>query len=399
MNLPALRAPRASTALATPVAVGVSTFPSFLPHLPVAFGVLSALSFLLVFAVGRRVAGPHPHLKGRTRIGAVVLGGALTAYLVVLALTVQDGMRARIGMDPLSLNDFGVALAAGLGVVGIVRGIGWMWRRRAVVSRRGVALAAVSSLVVLAPASARAADAGDQVLLTTSPVGASRAYAGLSDSVDDATRARLAVDRLEAAGGLGRKHVVVVIPTGSGWVNPEFVAGLEQRFGSDVATVAMQYDDRPSWMAYLLDRDGAVAGAEALVDEVVARVDALPNGQRPQVHVVGESLGATAGQAALTAPGALGDMRRAAVCSTFWLGTPGGHRTGLARETVAANPDDPIVHGSPAMAWRPTGEHRAWLPVVSVVHTGADVLGALAVPLGAGHRYGSDQPARLQTCD
>ncbi|WP_169743457.1 alpha/beta-hydrolase family protein [Knoellia sinensis] len=398
-----LSVPRASAALATPIALGAAMFPSFLPHLPVALGVMTGMAWLITHAVVRRLvrrlAGRDRHLTGPTHVLAVVLGGALTAYVLGWTLVAQNGMRARIGMDPVSLADVGIAAGTAVALVGVVRGLGWLWRHRSRVSRRGVALIAGLTLVTFAPASAQAASDSDQVLLTPSPVGAVRAYAGLSDSEDDATRARIAVDRLAAAGGLTREHLLVAIPTGSGWVNPEFVRGVEERFGAEVATVSMQYDDRPSWMAYLFDRDGAVSGARALLAEVTASVSAMPAAQRPQVHVVGESLGATAGQSAMLAPGAGGDAARATVCSTFWLGTPGGGRTGLPQETVAANPDDPIVHASPAMAWRPATESRAWLPVVSAVHAGADVLGSLAVPFGSGHRYGADQALRLQTCD
>ncbi|MFC7490123.1 MULTISPECIES: alpha/beta-hydrolase family protein [unclassified Knoellia] len=397
-----LRLPRASTALATPVAVGVATFPSYLPHLPVALGVLTALSFLVVVGIARRLAGPHPRVTGPAHPLVVALGGAVTAYLLFITWTTQAGMRARIGMDPLALPDLGLLVATAAAVVGGYHGLRQLRRRRrARVPRRAVAAVAGLSLLSFAPSAQADADAppSDQVLLTSSPVGAVRAYAGLSESADDAARARIAVDRLVAAGGLAREHLLVAIPTGSGWVNPEFVAGMERRFGSDVATVSMQYDDRPSWVAYLLDRQGAVRGAQALLDAAVAEVSTLPVGQRPQVHVVGESLGATAGQAALLAPGVAGDALRSTVCSTFWLGTPGGGRTGLPRETVAANADDPIVHARPSMALVPPGEDRPWLPVVSFVHAGADVVGALAMPFGAGHRYGADQPERLQTCD
>lgn len=397
------RLPRTSTALATPAALTVATFPSYLPALPVPLGVLAALSFLVVLSLTRRLAGPRPHLTGAAHHVALGLGGALTAYLLVVTWTTQGAMRSRIGMDLLSLSDIGVLVGTALGVVGGARGLGWLWRHRRRVSRRGIAFAAGLSVLTFAPASAQAATAAtvtsDQVLLVPSPVGAVRAYAGLSDTADDAARAHLAVDRLVGAGGLNREHLLVVVPTGSGWVNPEFVAGMERRFGAEVATVSMQYDDRPSWVAFLLDREGAVTGAEALLDAVVARVAALPQDQRPQVHVVGESLGATAGQAALTARGVKGEVRREAVCSTFWLGTPGGGQTGLPRETIAANPDDPIVHARPSMALVPPGEDRPWLPLVSFVHAGVDVVGALAMPFGAGHRYGADQPDRLQTCD
>lgn len=394
-----LRLPRASTALVTPVAVGAAVFPSYLPHLPVALGVMAGLFLLIGQAVTRRLAGPTPHLTGAARAVAVALGGALTAYLLVLTLGTQDAMRARIGMDPVSPTDIAVTIGTAVTLVGIVRGVAWLWHQRARVSRRALASIAAAGLVVAAPASARAAEVtGDDVLRTPSPVGAVRVYAGLSDSADPSRRARVAVDRLVASGGLQREHVVVMIPTGSGWVNPEFVRGVEGRFGSEVASVAMQYDHRPSWLAFLLDRDRAVDGGEAMLDAVTRAVATQPASERPQVHVVGESLGATAGQAAMIEASPEGAARRAAVCSTFWLGTPGGHSTGLPRETLAANADDPIVHASPAMVWRPTGEGRAWLPMVSGVHAGADVLNSLAMPFGSGHRYGVDQAARLQTC-
>jgi uncharacterized membrane protein len=397
-----LRLPRASTALAIPIALGVATFPSFLPQRSIALGVLGALSFMVVLAVTRRVAGTRQHLTGPTHHLVVGLGGALTAYVAYVALATQNGMRTRIGMDPLSLSDLGVAATTALAVVGSLHGARWAWRRRGWVSRRAVAVIAGLSLLSFAP-SARADDGAgaqvsDQVLLTPSPVGAVRAYAGVADSADDATRARIAVNRLVTAGGLTREHLLVAIPTGSGWVNPDFVAGMERRFGAGVATVSMQYDTRPSWVAFLVNRDGAIDGARALLDAVAAEVSALPESTRPQVHVVGESLGATAGLAALRDPAA--EQARDVVCSTFWLGIPGGEgRTGLPRETIAANADDPVVHASPSMLFTPTGEGRPWLPVVSFVHAGADFVESLAVPAGSGHRYGADQPDRLQTCD
>jgi len=367
-----------------------------------ALGILTALSFLVVLAVTRRIAGARQPLTGPAHHLAVGLGGALTAYIACLALATQNGMRARIGMDALSLSDFGVAAMAAAAVIGFIHGARWVWRRRAQMSRRAVAAVAGLSLLSFAP-SAQAdtgteATVSDQVLLIQSPVGAVRAYAGVADSGDNASRARIAVDRLVAAGGLRRKYLLVAIPTGSGWVNPAFVEGTERRFGEEVATVSMQYDTRPSWVAFLVNRDGAIDGASALLDTVAAEVLALPESDRPQVHVVGESLGATAGLAALRDPAA--DDVRSVVCSTFWLGIPGGDgRTGLPRETVAANADDPVVHASPSMLFTPTGEGRPWLPVVSFVHAGADFIESLAVPAGSGHRYGADQPDRLQTCD
>lgn len=101
------------------------------------------------------------------------------------------------------------------------------------------------------------------------------------------------------------------------------------------------------------------------------RVDNMLVHERPEVHVVGESLGATAGQAVSSGSGA---ERPRSVCSVLWTGTPGGHRVGLPHED------------------------RRWLPVVSAVHSAADVVGSLEVPDGSGHRYGPEQADRLATC-
>ena len=85
---------------------------------------------------------------------------------------------------------------------------------------------------------------------------------------------------------------------------------------------------------------------------MTARVAALPADARPQVHVVGESLGATAGQAIFARPGA---ARSRQVCSVLWTGTPGGHRVGLPCEVPVANLDDPDTLAFPlrrGLVWR-----------------------------------------------
>ncbi|APH01046.1 alpha/beta-hydrolase family protein [Janibacter indicus] len=84
------------------------------------------------------------------------------------------------------------------------------------------------------------------------------------------------------------------------------------------------------------------------------RVDNMLVHERPEVHVVGESLGATAGQAVSSGSGA---ERPRSVCSVLWTGTPSGHRVGLPREVSVANLDDPVVHARrcATSSCRPTG--------------------------------------------
>lgn len=124
------------------------------------------------------------------------------------------------------------------------------------------------------------------------------------------------------------------------------------------------------------------------------RVDNMLVHERPEVHVVGESLRATAGQAIFTGAGG---ERAGRVCSVLWTGTPGGHRIGLPREVSVANPDDPVVHSSVRDLVVPPDGGRRWLPVVSAVHSAADFVGSLEVPDGSGHRYGPEQADRLAT--
>ena len=64
----------------------------------------------------------------------------------------------------------------------------------------------------------------------------SRAYAGLDSAATAEQRARLAVEDLARAGGFGRRTLVVVTTTGSGWVDPGAVDSVEYMTGGDSAT-------------------------------------------------------------------------------------------------------------------------------------------------------------------
>jgi len=68
-----------------------------------------------------------------------------------------------------------------------------------------------------------------------------RTYAGLASAASAEARATLAVRDLERAGGFGRKNLLVVTTTGSGWVGPALVDTFEYLTGGDCATVAMVY--------------------------------------------------------------------------------------------------------------------------------------------------------------
>lgn len=132
---------------------------------------------------------------------------------------------------------------------------------------------------------------------TTDPV---RIYAGLDSAPDLESRAALAVQDLDRAGGFERAQLLVVTTTGTGWVEPTSVTAFEHLTGGDSAIVSMQYSFLPSPLSFLADRQKARSSGRALFDAVYERWSRLPAGQRPDLYVYGESLGSYGAEAAFS---------------------------------------------------------------------------------------------------
>ncbi|MBY4128874.1 alpha/beta-hydrolase family protein [Rhodococcus fascians] len=226
-----------------------------------------------------------------------------------------------------------------------------------------------------------------------------RTYVGLDSAPTLDQRVALAVADMERAGAFDRSVVVIAIPTGSGWVDENAVAGAESRFGGDVATVAVQYSNKPSWATFLFAEDEAKRSAEAVTHAVAAAV--ARTSTPPQIVVYGQSLGAVAGSEAY-----LSLLRTDPhVCGAVWAGPPAGD-VNTEGATVLANSSDPVVRWSADLLWRapetPATHHDAptpmWLPLVSFVQTSVDLAAALDVGAGHGHRYGIDQGTSMPVC-
>lgn len=395
--------PRASTAIAAAIGVALSVFPSRLPHDPFTQGVVTTLLVAVAVAIARPIRRASAHFTGRVhQVVLWICAGVVAASLVAHQL-IEGSMRTSIGLHGIGIG-YWLCMAAASGatlLLGHICRLAWRHRRR--LWRTGLILAVILAYFSpISPANAQTTlsvptASSERPLEHRSPVGAVRAYAEQRPGESVQAQADRVADQFVARGGLRVDHVVIAIPTGSGWIDPAFVKGLEGRFGSDVATVGMQYDDLPSWMSYLLHQDDADAAARALFRAISHRIDRLPPSQRPQLHVYGESLGATAGQSIFTGSG--GARARSQVCSVLWVGTPGGAKVGLPRETSVTNADDPVVHTHPSDLWSPSGDGRPWLPVVSYVQSGADLIDALLMPDGHGHKYGPRQADSLQTCE
>ncbi len=119
-----------------------------------------------------------------------------------------------------------------------------------------------------------------------------RVYAGLPAGDTPEARAKLALEELKRVGGFSRKALVVITPTGTGWVDPSGIDGLEYLYRGDVASVAVQYSYLSSPLTLLVDPDTGGATARALFREVYGYWRTLPPERRPKLFLHGLSLGA-----------------------------------------------------------------------------------------------------------
>jgi uncharacterized membrane protein len=264
-----------------------------------------------------------------------------------------------------------------------------------------------------------------------------RVYVGIEGGDTAQERAALAVAELERTGAFERAVICVLPTTGTGWVNSAAPESLELMYGGDTAVVATQYSYLPSWLSFLFDRERAGEEGAALFEAVSARVERLPEDDRPRLLVYGESLGAAAGEAAF---GGLADIRRR-TDGVLWAGPPNSNV--LWRELVARRdrgtpevapvyadglvvrfgnePDDLLepgttwlepriaylMHPSDPVVWwswdllftrpdwlaEPRGEGvspaMSWYPVVTFWQLSADLTNAASPPMGYGHNYGA----------
>lgn len=128
-----------------------------------------------------------------------------------------------------------------------------------------------------------------------------RVYVGLDSAPDDEARVGLAVAELERTGAFERSVLVVVTPTGTGWVDPDAARAIEHMYRGDTAIVSVQYSFLPSWIAFLLDTESPRRLGVSLFDGVHAAWAALPVDDRPELVVFGESLGSMGGEQAFAA--------------------------------------------------------------------------------------------------
>jgi len=261
-----------------------------------------------------------------------------------------------------------------------------------------------------------------------------RIYAGLNSADDVEARAQLVLDEMIRVGAFDRSVLVVVVPTGTGWMDPAAMDTLEYLHGGDTAIAAMQYSYLTSWISLLVEPGFSTEAGRALFRKVYEHWTALPRDARPRLYLHGLSLGAYGSQQSVRLHEVIADPIQGAVwsgppfSSPIWSaatrarnpGTPEwlpeygdgsilrfsnqenhldtGAPWGPVRIVFLQYASDPVTFFTPDALWRKPGWMNApvgpdvspelrWYPVITLLQLGLDMAIALAVPIGHGHYY------------
>lgn len=262
-----------------------------------------------------------------------------------------------------------------------------------------------------------------------------RIYVGLNNAETSKERAALALKEMIRQGAFDRSMLVVIVPTGTGWIDPAAMDTLEYLQHGDVASVAVQYSYLTSWMSLLFEPQQGEETAIDLFDAVYGYWSKLPRDTRPKLYLHGLSLGALNSQLSLDIYNVIGDP----VNGALWSGPPFRSARWKAA-TAARSPDtpewlprfrdgsvirfanqehapdqfaapwgplrviylqyasDPVVFFDAASAYRepewmkaPRGPdvspQLTWIPVVTMLQLLFDMMIATTSPIGYGHIY------------
>jgi uncharacterized membrane protein len=262
-----------------------------------------------------------------------------------------------------------------------------------------------------------------------------RVYVGLNAAETIQERVRLAVEELNRVGAFERSVLVIVTPTGTGWVDPAAMNPIEYLHRGDVASVAVQYSYLPSWLSLLVEPEYGLETAALLFSEVYGQWRELPRDSRPALYLHGLSLGALNSQQAADLYDVIADpfagalwsgppfrsatwrelTRQRAPDSPAWLprfrdgsivrfmnqhgmSNAPGTAWGPLRIVYLQYASDPITFFEPEVSYRspewlehPRGpdvsDRLRWYPVVTMLQLLADVAVGDRSPPGYGHVY------------
>lgn len=262
-----------------------------------------------------------------------------------------------------------------------------------------------------------------------------RVYVGLNAAETAKERAALALAELKRTGAFERSTLIVVVPTGTGWVDPAAMDTVEYLQRGDVASVALQYSYLTSWLSLLVEPSYGAEAGEALFKAVYGYWTTLPKDKRPKLYLHGLSLGAMNSERSADLFDVIGDPFQGALWSgppfetAGWKSVTGGREPGspawlprfrdssVIRFTAQKNAldipgakwgpmrivylqyaSDPVTFFDPHSFYRepdwmkqPRGPdvspYLAWYPVVTMLQLALDMAMATTSPMGYGHVY------------
>jgi uncharacterized membrane protein len=166
-------------------------------------------------------------------------------------------------------------------------------------------------------------------------------YVSLDAAATARERVELALAEMDRTKAWERSLLVLVCPTGSGYVNYCAAAAVQYLTAGDVAMVTLQYSKRPSPLS--LGKIGDAREQNRLLwSRIAERLRDVPAERRPRVVLFGESLGAHVSQDVFLHWGTLG-LRALGIDRALWVGTP--YSSGWMQEVISEDrPDtDPDV--------------------------------------------------------
>ncbi len=272
-----------------------------------------------------------------------------------------------------------------------------------------------------------------------------RVYVGLGTADSYTARADLVLEELSRTGAWDREAVIIWSTTGTGWVDPDAATTVEHMFGGNTAIAGMQYSFLPSWISFMVDQQKAADSAGALFDAMLGAWSELPEDDRPELLLFGESLGSFGAETAiggdtLEESAAAAEQTDGVVLlgptnsnilwqqliedrndsSPTWRPHSDkhpevlvGNRVGelppepvdleLGRIAYYHHPSDPVGYWNWETLWKPqlwdkdpigydVSPNIDWYPFVSFWHVVFDLIAGFSAPSGYGHSYAIDMP-------
>jgi uncharacterized membrane protein len=268
-----------------------------------------------------------------------------------------------------------------------------------------------------------------------------RAYVGFnSEPLYPSGRAELALAELERAGAFDRSHLLLVSPTGTGWVDHTLIETAEFLTRGDIATCCVQYGRYPSFLSVQKVALGR-SQFRLLLWGVKQRLAGRPAERRPRVLVFGESLGAWTSSDVVMFQGIEG-FDHYGIDRALWVGLPWlakWSRMGMARgsstlvpegtvgvfdrheqlaalddgqrqrlrATILSHDNDPIAVLGPELLIQPpwwladgrrgrgVPEQMRWRPLITFIQTAMDAANAMVSVPGQFGSFGHDYRADM----